>query len=106
MRSGFDADVDHVRRDDGLAGDLNHILEQSRVGARLWPEAVPLNKGAQFQDALVDGEDYELLFTMNPRTAHKLMRWQFKKKVFHFYPIGEITADKKQRIHGQSFAHF
>ena len=91
---------------DGLAGDLNHILEKSNVGAKLWPESVPLHHGANLGNALNDGEDYALLFTLDPKMATKLMHWQFKKKVCHFYPIGEITADKKQRIHAKSFTHY
>lgn len=91
---------------DGLAGDLNHILYASGVGAKLWPDAIPMHKGVQLTQALCDGEDYELLFTLAPQKASKLMQWQFKNKLFHFYPIGEITNNKKQKINVKSFTHF
>ncbi|MGE5338130.1 MAG: thiamine-phosphate kinase [Gemmatimonadota bacterium] len=54
---------------DGLLGDLGHIAERSRVGARLrWPElplsAALLRQPAALQQrcALAGGDDYELLF--------------------------------------------
>ncbi|MBM4310085.1 MAG: thiamine-phosphate kinase [Deltaproteobacteria bacterium] len=62
---------------DGLAADLGHILEQSRVGAELQLEHLPLSKAYQRQcpslcddfyaPAVCGGEDYELLFTAAPR---------------------------------------
>lgn len=59
---------------DGLLGDLNHILDQSRVGAQINPTALPLSAGLQaFTDAdtaqkwaLTGGEDFELCFTVPP----------------------------------------
>lgn len=59
---------------DGLLGDLNHILEQSRVGAQINPAALPLSAGLKaFTDAataqkwaLTGGEDFELCFTVPP----------------------------------------
>ncbi len=58
---------------DGLAGDLGHLLERSRVGAELlWP-AVPvagaldgLPEAQRMRLALSGGDDYELLFTAAP----------------------------------------
>lgn len=60
---------------DGLLGDLGHILEASGVGARLFPDSLPLSAPvrlalpecrAQQELALTGGEDYELLFTVPP----------------------------------------
>jgi len=55
---------------DGLAGDLGHILERSRVGARLDIAALPRSPVLAAQDASVQrlcllqgGDDYELLFS-------------------------------------------
>lgn len=55
---------------DGLAGDLGHICERSRVGARVdWPavpvapELTALGVEEQVALALAGGDDYELLFT-------------------------------------------
>ena len=57
---------------DGLASDLRHVLGASRVGARIWTELIPKAPDASGTDptrtalehALLDGEDYELLFTV------------------------------------------
>ncbi|MFH1045864.1 MAG: thiamine-phosphate kinase [Candidatus Omnitrophota bacterium] len=49
---------------DGLASDLRRISEQSRVGAVLFEELLPLAPGATARGALYDGEDFELLFTL------------------------------------------
>lgn len=91
---------------DGLGGDLNHILEQSKVGAKLWEEAIPRNKNVTLNQAMNDGEDFELLFTLSPRTAKRLQDWQERQKAFYFYPIGQITSNRKQRQNGKSFTHF
>ncbi len=83
---------------DGLAGDLNHILKASRVGAQLLEDAIPRHIGCSLKEALTDGEDFELLFTAPKKGAEKLMG--------QFFPIGVITSDKKQRINAKSFTHF
>jgi len=65
---------------DGLSGDLGHILEQSRVGACLDWDALPLSKAvlAYINDTgdwpmpLTAGDDYELCFTVSPEQAAQL----------------------------------
>ena len=91
---------------DGLSGDLNHLLEASRVGARLDNASIPRQKGASLAQALNDGEDFELLLTLAPEKARALMDWQASQKSFYFYPIGAITANVKEKISSQSFSHF
>jgi len=91
---------------DGLAGDLNHILKASQVGARLDYTSIPRNKGVGLSQALNDGEDFELLFTLAPIKARSLMDWQVRQELFYFYPIGTITANVKEKIDSKSFAHF
>ena len=59
---------------DGLSTDLSHICEESGVGAQVWEQAIPharLGWHGQMvtsEDALHGGEDYELLFTVRPKT--------------------------------------
>ena len=91
---------------DGLAGDLNHILKASRVGVRLWEDAVPRARGATLAQALCDGEDFELLFTLNEKQALRLLKWQNKRREWFFYPIGEIINNPRQTIKAQSYTHF
>ncbi len=91
---------------DGLAGDLNHILTASKTGAKLWEEAIPCYQGVTLPQALSDGEDFELLFTLPEKVAERLMHWQFKQKRFYFYPVGVMTGNPKQKINAQSYTHF
>ncbi|MCR4337011.1 MAG: thiamine-phosphate kinase [Candidatus Omnitrophica bacterium] len=89
---------------DGLAADLNHILKHSGVGAILEEENIPCAPGAQLDQALYEGEDFELLFTLS------------SKKTTKFDCIGEIVArsgiwlkDKKgklKKISAKGFRHF
>lgn len=50
---------------DGLALDLHRLCKASGVAAEL--DTIPLLKGATLDQALHDGEDYELLYTAPPR---------------------------------------
>ncbi len=91
---------------DGLAGDLNHILKASNVGVCLDETLIPRYKTVTIEQALSDGEDFELLFTLESEKAAKLLHWQENQKAFFFYPIGIITDDVKQTVKAQSFTHF
>ncbi len=51
---------------DGLAKDL-HALTPQRAIAALFPAAVPRRRGADLRAALTDGEDYELVFSLDRR---------------------------------------
>jgi len=71
---------------DGLARDLHHICEESRCGAVLFAEAIPVTDAAQglaardgrspLDHALSDGEDFELAFTVSPTDGERLLREQ------------------------------
>ena len=80
---------------DGLAGDLKRILEESKVGAVIAQEKIPLSKYALNCDsALYDGEDYELLFTASEKEARKVVE-NFKKfSGTRLTPIGKIMPKK------------
>lgn len=66
---------------DGLAADLWHILDESRVGAILDAGAIPLSAEAvaccdeksALEHALSDGEDFELLFTVSAADGQALL---------------------------------
>jgi thiamine-monophosphate kinase len=80
---------------DGLALDLKRILEASRVGACVYESAIPLSKDAiSVNNALYDGEDYELLFTMSVKEARRFYRTTLSGIETPVSLIGEITAKK------------
>ncbi len=80
---------------DGLIQDLGHILKQSKVGAVIYKELIPLSpKAKTFEEALYMGEDFELLFTISPEQAKKLLK---AKRNRIFSPIGEVV-DKNQGL--------
>jgi thiamine-monophosphate kinase len=54
---------------DGLSTDLTHICEESGLSAVIDLQALPIYPGASLADALDGGEDYELLFTAQAKTA-------------------------------------
>jgi thiamine-monophosphate kinase len=79
---------------DGLAQDLGHILKNSNCGALIHEELIPLSRKARgLDDALYAGEDFELLFTMPPLEAKRLLA----RKLPHFKAIGRII-DKKYKL--------
>ncbi len=98
---------------DGLSQDLGHILDESGVGAVIFEDMIPLNKNASgIGDALCSGEDFELLFTLKPGPAAKLIKYSSV-----FKPIGEIVAREegfsmidgkgsRRRIEKKGFRHF
>ena len=67
---------------DGVASELFHICKASGVGAFLEESGVPIHPDAQLLAldfkldpitcALSGGEDYELLFTVDPRDLEKV----------------------------------
>lgn len=64
---------------DGLAADLPRLLKASGVGARIALDRLPLAIGlkpnlAGYGSAVADGEDYELLVVLAPRTAQRALR--------------------------------
>lgn len=88
---------------DGLAQDLNHILEQSHKGADIHLEKLPLSaeltKALSREDAenlaLSSGDDYQLCFTLSPN--HPIIQDLSTK--FQLTCIGEITQNPGLRIY-------
>lgn len=77
---------------DGLAADLEHILEESKVGATIDVQNLPLSKILRdlpqeiaFELALNGGDDYELCFTVSPTQVDAL-----EKTNMDYHQIGVI----------------
>lgn len=89
---------------DGLSADLNHICEESRVGACLDQGAIPIaplltkHLGKEALDlALAGGDDYELCFTV-PQARCDALIDELKKNKLVCYPIGTIEEELGLRI--------
>lgn len=60
---------------DGLARDLGHLCEMSNVSAVIDASQLPCRDDATWQQAVGDGEDYELLFTMGHANIGSPQSW-------------------------------
>jgi thiamine-monophosphate kinase len=86
---------------DGLATDLGHIAEESRVGARVELERLPIAESTRavatavgrdpMQWATSGGEDYELLLTCSPRAFPRLRDGLAEATGTVLCPVGEIV---------------
>ncbi|NBR04963.1 MAG: thiamine-phosphate kinase [Planctomycetes bacterium] len=85
---------------DGLALDLHRLCTESKCGATLFADRIPISEAAlqmkddktPLQHALGDGEDFELLFTLPALEAQQLLKDQ-PLKGLRITQIGEITKD-------------
>ncbi|MBO4630825.1 MAG: thiamine-phosphate kinase [Lentisphaeria bacterium] len=67
---------------DGLLKDTARMAEASGLALRLEPEKIPLRSGATRENALSEGEDYELLFAVPDRLRARLEHdWPFPDTV-------------------------
>lgn len=77
---------------DGLAKDLPRMAKLSDVGYLVDFGNVPTNTGCKLAQALSDGEDYELLFTL-PASESDALQQNWPSDFPKISKIGEITAD-------------
>ncbi|NDA09311.1 MAG: thiamine-monophosphate kinase [Verrucomicrobia bacterium] len=67
---------------DGLGADLPRLARASRIGFRIFPERLPLASGATRRQAITQGEDYELLFSVPSAKVERLRRsWPFSTRL-------------------------
>ena len=63
---------------DGLGADLPRLADASGVGFKVDPQSIPRARNASVREAICDGEDYELLFTVKPAQVKTLKKkWPF-----------------------------
>jgi thiamine-monophosphate kinase len=89
---------------DGLSLDLAHIFEESRCGAIVRADAVPIADAARrlaeqradgstpLDHALSDGEDFELILAVPPASAERMLAEQ--PLDVKLTDIGEFVADR------------
>lgn len=76
---------------DGIASDLQHILDNSKKGGVVVEHYIPIAKGATIDDAFCGGEDYELLLTVDKRKADELARRFEETFNKPLYNIGRVV---------------
>jgi len=87
---------------DGLARDLGHVCDESRCGAVVIAERVPISDDANtlaardgrspLEHALGDGEDFELIVAVSPEDGARLVATQPVAGIA-LTPVGECVAE-------------
>lgn len=108
---------------DGLVADLEHIIESSHLGAKIFFEQIPLSK--EFSSNITDealfvplvlsgGDDYELCFTI-PENKQNQLEKIIKENKIPVTCIGEIESqpgvrcllnNKEIEIQASGYEHF
>ncbi len=94
---------------DGLAADLPRLAAAGGTGFILDSALVPRRRGASLKQALGDGEDFELLFAIDPRKAARLeAAWKKKFPRVPLTRIGHLAAPGVARGLGavRGYDHF
>lgn len=109
---------------DGLHSDIQRIMEASGCGVRIFLDQIPVSssfhglcqrlKIREKEEALMGGEDYALLFTLNPKYFLEVSHSFFE--VFHrpLFRLGEVVeaglnyvdGGKTVKIQEENFSHF
>ena len=92
---------------DGLAKDLPRMAAASRCGLQLDESALPLTAGCTRAQALGDGEDYEILFSIQPARATELLTaWPLKFPNLALTRIGVLVEISAGDILSGGWEHF
>lgn len=110
---------------DGLATDLAHLCSESRVGAEVDAESIPMSGGLRtaaealdcdpMEWALSGGEDYNLLCTVNPDDEAALQKTLRNELGRELYRVGRIVdgsgvflieGEERRDISYKGFDHF
>jgi len=65
----------------------------------VYEDKIPVTKGCTTQNALADGEDYELLFSISPQDAKRLeSTWKKRFPKLPLTRIGELFSNRQSEI--------
>ena len=89
---------------DGIGGDLRHICQESQVSAIVNYTKLPVSVAASSyaepgMHALLDGEDFELLFTVSPEDCTKLLELWPPYSKLELTEIGEIVEKRPAELY-------
>jgi thiamine-monophosphate kinase len=94
---------------DGLGADLPRLAKASKVGFKVDSKKLPLTSGVTIDQAISDGEDYELLFAIAPYESDRLPRnWRKKFPKLPLTRIGKLhrTSNIEHQTFPGGFVHF
>jgi len=83
---------------DGLGPDLLKLCEASGVSAILESARIPRNAGCSLDQALNDGEDFELLIAAAPRDAERLTNSLGRDLLCGLRRIGTVVEKKGKSV--------
>jgi thiamine-monophosphate kinase len=94
---------------DGLGADLPRLAAASGVGFEIDEAALPRHAGCSIEQAIGDGEDYELLFAIGRRDSERLVKmWRTKFPRVPLTRIGRLN--RRSRIEDRKlppgYVHF
>jgi len=94
---------------DGLGADLPRLAKASRVGFAIEMENLPVARGAKIDNAISEGEDYELLFAVSRRERNRLLRsWHKKFPRLLLTRIGSLSqlSTRNHQVLPRGYTHF
>ncbi|MEX2579927.1 MAG: thiamine-phosphate kinase [Verrucomicrobiales bacterium] len=84
---------------DGLGSDLPRLARAAGLGYRVDLSKLPLHEGVTVDDAVANGEDYELLMTLAPEDVDSLREeWRSAFPDLPLTVIGEITETTEEPL--------
>jgi len=93
---------------DGLGADLPRLADASGVGYEINRSSLPINEGCSLDEAVSDGEDYELVFAVASDDAEQLEgRWKRRFPYVLLSRIGRLLEPSMGRTPlAAGFLHF
>ncbi len=90
---------------DGLGSDLPRLARASGCGFRIERELVPATEGSSVEQALGDGEDFELLFAAKSGSGFE-NQWREKFPHLELTKIGELVPEGEGDMIEAGWDHF
>ena len=93
---------------DGLGADLPRLARASHLSFEVDESALPRSRGRTVEQAINDGEDYELLFSTSPERSKSLTKkWRKKFPQLPLTRIGRfIPRLTKRNQKWKGYVHF
>jgi thiamine-monophosphate kinase len=92
---------------DGLGSDLPRLAKASGTGFEIDLSALPKNAGCSAEQALTDGEDYELLLAVSEAESAKLeQEWNKVFPELTLTRIGRLTEQSADPLSKPGYDHF